>query len=233
MARLEGVCLVHSCQNLTTRRQPAPAKAGKPASAQVARLEGFAAARLEDVCLVHSRQYVLALQAQLGRRGGLSQLDADTYATPSTFDDSLRVCPFPCTAQLIVRPCVTAAYAPAWPWRPAPLPCAWAPPLDAFRSRPTGVCAAMHAALAPCPVALRMTRHARHLHLMSVVKAAPVAGPAAGGGRGDGAGGRGRGGRLAAAPGARGLRHLPAARCAPARAAAHAAGGGGAGAGLL
>ncbi|KAK9842011.1 hypothetical protein WJX81_004193 [Elliptochloris bilobata] len=57
---------------------------------QVARLKGFGAARLEDVCAVHSRQYVLALQAQLASRSSLSQLDADTYATPSTFDDSLR-----------------------------------------------------------------------------------------------------------------------------------------------
>lgn len=60
---------------------------------QVARLEGFAAARLEDVCTVHSQQYVLALQAQLKTRSGLSQLDGDTYATPSTFDDSMRARP--------------------------------------------------------------------------------------------------------------------------------------------
>lgn len=60
---------------------------------QVARLEGFAAARMEDVCTVHSQQYVLALQRQLKSRSGLSQLDADTYATPSTFDDSMRARP--------------------------------------------------------------------------------------------------------------------------------------------
>jgi len=94
----------------------------KPGSAQVARLEGFAAARLEDVCLVHSRQYVLALQAQLGRRGGLSQLDADTYATPSTFDDSLRVRPVSRTARLAMQPCMISADAPAWPWRLPPPP---------------------------------------------------------------------------------------------------------------
>ena len=43
--------------------------------------------------MVHSQQYVLALQRQLKARSGLSQLDADTYATPSTFDDSMRARP--------------------------------------------------------------------------------------------------------------------------------------------